>query len=659
MTALFPECEIYASLLPAEARRLIGTVGPETEPAKAMLERLGFAYCGHVDPFDGGPYLEANVADIPIVAATRRAPVAELDGAHGDHNGFVSFHGDAGFRAVRTDFTQDGDGIAISAEALASLGAEPGATVGVTPMRHPAAPGHERDGGAGRDMTELLRHPPGNWIDGQPVATPGDAIRSFDPADPERLIWSASPEPAHVHDAVSAARAALPAWAARSLDERVDALRSWQSVARGNAGRLADLICDEMGKTMGEARFEANAIAGKVDITLDRISLSRVTDYEVAVNETRSGACHFRPHGVMAVIGPFNFPAHLPNGQFVPALLMGNTVVFKPSEKTPAVGQLLGELMHEALTAVDAPSGVFNVVQGGGDVAADLVGHDGIDGILFTGSWPVGRRILEANLDRPGRIVALEMGGNNPAVVMDDASFDQAVIECARGAFATTGQRCTCTRRIIVQSGIADRFIPALGRVASTLLVGPGRSDEPVFMGPLVTDDARQAVLDAQARLGSGGGRLLVPCSPLDRPGNFLTAGVIEVDRFDLGDDCEVFGPLVQVSIVDDLEGAIEQANATRFGLAASIFTASEDAFAAFRTGVRAGCINHNTGTAGASSKLPFGGLGISGNHRPAAAFAADFCAYPLASMVETSTGAAVPAGMLGPEHWSDEPAAT
>ncbi|MHC4909198.1 MAG: aldehyde dehydrogenase family protein [Planctomycetota bacterium] len=499
----------------------------------------------------------------------------------------------------------------------------------------------------------ILRDPPGNVIGGRFIATPGDAIVSCDPADPERVIWSGTPVTGHADEAVQAARSALPAWSSRPFDERVAALRSWQAVTRANADRLADLICDEMGKTMAEARFEAGALAGKVDVTLDRMSVSRVTDYEVAVNDTRSGFCHFRPHGVMAVIGPFNFPAHLPNGQFVPALLMGNTVVFKPSEKTPAVGQLIAELMNEALAAVDAPPGVFNVVQGGGDIAATLTTHDDIDGILFTGSWPVGRRILEANLDRPGRIVALEMGGNNPTVVMDDASFEQAVIECARAAFATTGQRCTCTRRIIVQSGIAERFIPALCRVASTLLVGPGRSPDPVFMGPLVTDDARQAVLEAQQRLGAGGGRLLVPCCPLDRPGNFLTAGVVEVDRFDLADDCEVFGPLAQVSIVNDLDAAIDQANATRFGLAASIFTADAAAFDTFKHGVRAGCINHNTGTAGASSKLPFGGLGISGNHRPAAAFAADFCAYPMASMVERSTTAAVPAGMLDPDQWA------
>ena len=352
--------------------------------------------------------------------------------------------------------------------------------------------------------------------------------------------------------------------------------------------------------------------------------------------------------GVMAVIGPFNFPAHLPNGHFVPALLLGNTVVLKPSEKTPGVGQALAELMHET----GLPRGVFNVVQGGPATASRLVGHDGIDGILFTGSWPVGRRILEANLDRPGRIVALEMGGSNPAVVMPSADLKQAVVECVRAGFATSGQRCTCTRRVIVHRAVADRFVPLLCKAASTLLVGPGRASEPVFMGPVVSAAAADAVLRAQERLVASGARILLESSRLDRPGHFVTPGIAQVERFEPERDEEVFGPLVQLAVVDELDEAIEQANASRYGLAASVFTADDAEWDAFFDRVRAGCINRNTGTAGASSKLPFGGLGHSGNHRPAAAFSVDYCAFPVASMVETSRDVSVPAGMLWDENW-------
>ena len=310
------------------------------------------------------------------------------------------------------------------------------------------------------------------------------------------------------------------------------------------------------------------------------------------------------------------------------------------------MGQLIAELMYEA----DLPPGVFNVVQGGGDIASSLVEQDGIDGILFTGSWAVGRKILQANLDRPGRIIALEMGGNNPAVVMNDCHLKQAVVECVRATFATTGQRCTCTRRIIVQRSVAERFIPAFCKAASTVLVGPGDSAEPVFMGPLISDAAVQGVLDFQRDLASTGGQILVEATALDRPGHFVTVGVVQVDSFSLDNDCEVFGPLARITVVNDLDQAIDQANATRYGLAASIFTTDDQTYDEFFDRAKAGCINRNMGTAGASSKLPFGGLGHSGNHRPAAAFALDYCAYPVANMVEASADVAVPGGV----HWDD-----
>lgn len=495
-------------------------------------------------------------------------------------------------------------------------------------------------------MTEAAVDTPSDFLDGSFAPLPGDDICSTNPAAPAEVLWQGSPNAEHVDEAVAAARRAFESWSATTLDQRIEVLGRWREVSTRRAEEMAQLIMREMGKTLAEARFEAKALAGKVDITLDAVSVDRVRDYEVKVSDTRDGHCRFKPHGVMAVIGPFNFPAHLPNGHFVPALLTGNTIVFKPSEKTPAVGQLIAEFMSEA----EVPPGVFNMVQGAGDIAASLVDHDGVDGVLFTGSWPVGKRILEANLDRPGRIIALEMGGSNPAVVLDDAHLKQAVIECVRASFATTGQRCTCTRRVIVQRAIADEFILSFCKAASTLLVGPGDSPEPVFMGPLVTEQAVDDVLRFQDQLAAEGATVITPATTLDRPGHFVTPGVVQVERFTIDADCEVFGPIVQISVVDDLDQAIDQGNATRFGLAASIFTTNDDAYETFFRRTNAGCINRNTGTAGASGKLPFGGLGISGNHRPAGAFSVDYCAYPVANMVEQSDSVAVPEGM----HWDD-----
>ena len=495
----------------------------------------------------------------------------------------------------------------------------------------------------------LTHREPADFIGGTWRPLPvGSEIQSRNPASPDELVWSADPVESHVGDAVAAARDAFPAWHRLGHEGRVEALGRWQVAARDHVDRLAELIGLETGKIASEAAAEAGLVATKVDITLGPHSSGRIAGYDVAAGQTRIGRCSFRPHGVMAVLGPFNFPAHLPNGHVVPALLAGNTIVFKPSDKTPAVGQVLAEIAE----AADLPPGVFNLVQGGAGPASRLVADPGVDGILFTGSWPVGRRILEANLDSPGRIVALELGGSNPSVVMPDADLRQAVVECARAAFATTGQRCTCTRRIVLHADIADQFLTAFCKVASTLVVGPGDSESPVFMGPMINGDAVDAVLAFQDELHAGGGRVLVQSSRIEGAGHFVTPGVVLVDRFDLERDRECFGPLVQISIASDFDDAVAQANATRYGLAASIFTRDDATWERFLAECRSGCVNRNCGTAGASGTLPFGGLGLSGNHRPAGAFSIDYCAHPVASMIESGVEAVVPPGMLLEERW-------
>ncbi len=507
-------------------------------------------------------------------------------------------------------------------------------------------------------------------IAGETIPLTGDALTSHAPAEPSRVVWAGTPDAGHVAPAVEAARKALPAWSRTPIEQRIEALRAFQSLAKEHADAMGELISLETGKAMWDAKGEGGALGAKVDITLKEganSGRSRVTGFDVAVNDTRRGVCSFRPHGVMAVIGPFNFPAHLPNGHIIPALLTGNTVVFKPSDKTPAVGQLLAELYEEALASVGAPKGVVNLVQGGADVAQRLTTHEDVDGILFTGSWPVGRRILEANLDHPGRIVALELGGNNPAIVMPDADLRQAAIECVRAAFVTTGQRCTCTRRLIVHESVAETLIPLMQKVTSNLIVGDprgiggGSRNQPVFMGPIIRAEVRDAIIDAQSRLAAAGAQPLVEATAMDHPsgGHYITPGMMKVDRFtkaddfaDPGCDKEFFGPLLRISTATDLDDAIEQAGATRYGLAAAVFTKDQQAADRVLHEVRAGCVNVNTGTAGASSALPFGGLGWSGNHRPAGAFSLDYTAYPVASLHESGDAASVLPGMRFDEDW-------
>jgi succinylglutamic semialdehyde dehydrogenase len=526
--------------------------------------------------------------------------------------------------------------------------------------------------------------PPSNLIAGvwEPLTNPAPGnslLRSHSPADPARVIWDGSEDPTAAQRAVSAARVALPMWSRLGLEGRVKVLRRFQQIAKQREDALARLLCDEVGKVLWDAKAEAGLLASKVDITLDAAKeggLARVTPFELALTPSRTGRCDFRPHGVMAVIGPFNFPMHLPNGHIVPALAMGNTIVFKPSDKAPASGQALVAMFDQALRESGLPEGgrgVINLVQGGAKAAQALVAPaSDIDGVLFTGSWPVGRAIMQASLDAPGRILALEMGGNNAAIVMGDCDLRQAVIECCRSAFIGTGQRCTCTRRIIVHESVAPRFITAFCKTASSLIIGPpdAPGGYPVFMGPLVSSQARDVVLEAQRAMADApdGARVLVPCTehaPIAQregapSGWYCTPGVVQVEAFNASDDfrasagadVEVFGPLVRISVTRDLDDALRQANATRFGLAASLFSKDAAAIDRFLHECRAGCLNVNTGTAGASSKLPFGGLGLSGNHRPAGSFSTDYCAYPVASMLERGDAAVMPAGMRFEEGW-------
>ncbi len=511
--------------------------------------------------------------------------------------------------------------------------------------------------------TATLDNRPSNLIGGRYEPIDGSTLVSYDPAQRGRVVWSGAPVVEHADRAVAAARDALRAWSRWDIEKRANVLLRYKALVQERAGDIADLIAQETGKAIWDCKGEASALAGKVDITLEsgpHTGRQRVAGFSLDLGDKKEGRCWFRPHGVMAVVGPFNFPAHLPNGHIVPALLMGNTVVLKPSDKAPAVGQLIIELLQQALDEADAPKGVVNLVQGKADVASRLVNHRDVDGIAFTGSWPVGRKILESNLDTPGRIVALEMGGNNGVLVMPDADLKQAAIEIARGAFITTGQRCTCGRRLIVHKKVADQIIPAILKIAASMVIGPPRSDAPVFMGPIIDDAARDAVLNFQTRAATQGGEILMQATaPASLPdGSYISPSVIRVDRFTAGDtddagcDVEVFGPMMRLSVVDSYEEGIEQVNATRYGLAASIFTKDEGLLHDFMADARAGCVNLNCATAGASSKLPFGGLGTSGNHRPAGAFALDYCAYPVAGMLERGDASTLAQGMAFDDAW-------
>jgi succinylglutamic semialdehyde dehydrogenase len=330
----------------------------------------------------------------------------------------------------------------------------------------------------------------------------------------------------------------------------------------------------------------------------------------------------------MAVLGPFNFPLHLAHGHVVPALATGNTVVLKPSEVAPACAQAYAEAAEEA----GFPPGVFNLVQGRGAAGALLASHPDVDGVLFTGSYATGVNLLEANAHRPGRMLALELGGKNTAVVLDDAPLEKAAYDVLYSALATAGQRCTAVSRVVVERGVAARFVDLLVRHAPGFTCGKP-SQEGVFHGPLATQAGLEKFQRFQ-RVAEDEGHATLLASRALAGGHYATGAIHLVERPRPGsayEHEEIFGPDLAVYVADDLEAACARAEATPYGLTASVFTASEARFEACAARLRVGCLGWNAPTVGSSSRLPFGGVKHSGNHRPAGLFSTTYCAYPVA----------------------------
>ncbi|AAK23586.1 succinylglutamate-semialdehyde dehydrogenase [Caulobacter vibrioides] len=464
----------------------------------------------------------------------------------------------------------------------------------------------------------------GLFIDGKWRAGQGAGLSSTDPATGEDVWSAATATPADVADAVAAARKAFPAWADRPREERIAILRRYKDILVERAAPYAEALSRETGKALWETRAELASMAGKVDLSI------RAYDERTGVTENAMpfgrAVLRHRAHGVMAVLGPFNFPGHLPNGHIVPALLAGDTVVFKPSEETP----LAGQLMVEALEAAGAPAGVVNLVQGGRETGQALIAQD-IDGLLFTGSAAAGTYFRRYFADRPDVILALELGGNNPLVVWNADDAPEAVAALiVQSAFITTGQRCSCARRLIVPddaSGAA--IIEATVALAERLVIGAWNAENEPFMGPLISGRAAKAAREVASATP---GKTILALDGVAGLGDaFLKPGIVDVTGLETPDE-ELFAPLLQVRRVSSFDEALAAANATRYGLSAGLISNESELWDKFLSRIRAGVVNWNRPTTGAAGSMPFGGLGASGNHRPSAYYAADYCAYPVAS---------------------------
>jgi len=466
------------------------------------------------------------------------------------------------------------------------------------------------------------------YISGQWSAGNGAAFESLCPATGEAVWQGNAAGAAQVIAAVKSAKAAFKDWSRTDFSARADILRRYAEVLTARKEALALAISRDMGKPLWEARTEAGAMAAKVEISIQA--------YEERTGERLNAGSSLRhkPHGVMAVFGPFNFPGHLPNGHIVPSLLAGNTAVFKPSELAPSIAQI----MATAYTQAGLPDGVLNIVHGGLETGGALLNAD-IDGLLFTGSARTGAAFHKHFAGRPEIMLALEMGGNNPLIIMQPTRVTAAADIAFMSAFITSGQRCSCTRRLILPEGkFGDDVIAAIRARIDDVTIGPWQNE--VFMGPVVSVRAAQAAIDFEAMLIAKGGK---PIKALERPdagGAFLRPAMIDVTNADVPDE-ELFGPLLQVIRVPNIDAAFARANATRFGLAAGLVSDDADLWARAQIEMKAGILNWNKPTTGAASSLPFGGPGGSGNHRPSAYYAADYCAWPQAS--QTSPEALAP----------------
>lgn len=463
----------------------------------------------------------------------------------------------------------------------------------------------------------------GNWCEGA-----GPAFSSSNPATGES-IWSGSmADASDIDRAVRAGRSAAPAWAGRPFTDRLAIAERYRDLLAARADEIADAITAETGKPRWETGGEVGAMVAKIDISATAHE-ERTGTHTRTLPAARSVTRH-KPHGVLAVFGPYNFPGHLPNGHIVPALLAGNTVVFKPSELTPMVGELMMRIWAEA----GLPPGVLNLVQGAKDAGIALAGHQEIDGLLFTGSATVGALLHEQYGGHPEKMLALEMGGNNALIVDDVSDVAAAVYHTLESAFVSSGQRCTCARRLLVPATTSgDRFLDELVTGASRLRVGDPAGDPAPFMGPLISETAADRLLDAQRNLIDLGAVPLLEMRRLDEGPAYLSPGILDVSEVAELPDEEYFGPLLTVLRYDDFSEAIAIANATKFGLAAGLISDSAESYQEFWTGIRAGVVNWNRPTTGAASTAPFGGVGASGNHRAAAYYAADYVAYPVASL--------------------------
>ena len=461
-----------------------------------------------------------------------------------------------------------------------------------------------------------------HWVPGK-----GKAFKSLNPSDGE-IIWEGNfANNIQLKAAVVSASQAHPEWSKKSFHDRLKIIKKFYSLLKKNKDIVTQLISIETGKVLFDAASEVQAALAKLNNSIH--AYKKRTGSEANNTGVIKASLHHASHGVLSVIGPFNFPLHLPNGHITPALLAGNTIVFKPSESTPMVAEYMMLLWVEA----GIPEGVINLVHGGKDIVQALCKHRLNQGILFTGSYKVGKQLNKIMANFPEKILALELGGNNPIVVWSTRKINAAVDLIFESAFISSGQRCTCARRLILPNTANGKQI--LNKLKKKIQSLSFRKNLDLYYGPLISEGATQEFLDFQDKLVGMGAKTILKSKKVKRHFNLVTPSLLNITKMEKLHDEENFGPMLQVSFVDSFEQAIDSANNTKYGLAAGLISDDQTLFKVFVQSINAGVINFNSTTTGASGAFPFGGIGRSGNLRPAGFYAADYCAWPKASMIK------------------------
>lgn len=476
----------------------------------------------------------------------------------------------------------------------------------------------------------------GRWVEGQ-----GQEFLSVNPSNGLALWGGHCATARDIDEAVLTASDAFNVWSKLELSERAAYLHAFVGVLKANKAALAACISSEVGKPLWEAATEVAAMIGKLEPT-EQSYRERNSDFTRqqanGISRTR-----FRPHGVVAVLGPYNFPGHMPNGHIMPALLAGNTIVFKPSENTPAVAEQTVKYWE----STGLPSGVLNLLQGDASVGQRLCQHPGVKGVFFTGSRKTGESIRA--LTSVDKICALEMGGNSPLIVWDTSDIAAAVFATIQSAFITSGQRCSAARRLIIPSNAFGKtFLSRLANSASRIRVGQYDETPEPYMGPLRLPEMVDRLLEKQEDLIARGALPLLKCERLPIGHSFVSPGILDVTSVNKREDEEIIGPFLQVIQVADFDSALNEANNTEYGLAAGLFTEDFKLYERFQDEVRAGIVNWNQQLTGASPWAPFGGIKHSGNFRPSGYLASDYCVYSTGSieMAQLSFPAELPPGL-------------